>query len=377
MKKKRPVAIDLFCGAGGMSLGFEQAGFDVAAAVDNDPIHINTYSSNFPDSVPIIADIEKIGAREILSEVGLKKGDVHVLIGGPPCQGFSLIGKRRPDDRRNGCVFQFARMVREMSPLYFVLENVEGMLFGETSEIIRSFVRRVKRAGYDIVEPIRSLDASVYGVPQKRKRVFIIGYMKGAGITSYPKPKPKKCLNENGKVPCVWDAIGDLPNVDDFEELLASDVYDGKLLKTSSDYARIMRGEKRDRGDRSLKRKPSKNGLTGCSRTMHTPKTIHRFSATPSGKSEPISRFYRLAKEGLAPTLRAGTGRLNGSFTAPRPIHPVHPRCITVREAARLHSFPDWFVFHHTKWHGFRQIGNSVPPLLARAMAENLRDMSI
>jgi DNA (cytosine-5)-methyltransferase 1 len=113
--------------------------------------------------------------------------------------------------------------------------------------------------------------------------------------------------------------------------------------------------------------------LTGCMRTVHTAKTIKRFGKTKQGAYEERGRFHRLAKGGLANTLRAGTGPAQGSFMAPRPIHPFQDRCITVREAARLHSFPDWFTFHPTKWHGFRQIGNSVPPRLARGVAESVR----
>ena len=371
MKKKRPIAIDLFCGAGGMSLGFEQAGFDVALALDNDPTHLESYSANFPRCNTGRADISKIKGKDILSRAKLAKRDIHVLFGGPPCQGFSLIGKRRIDDPRNGLIYHFARLVRELKPLYFVMENVEGIVLGKASEILQSFLRRVKRTGYDVVDPIQLLDASNFGVPQRRRRVFVLGYQRGLVAPRYPEPTSVN--NGNGKInsPCVWDAIGDLPIVDDFEELLTADVYYGQL-GSASKYARILRGDRRDPEDRSRKRKRKSESLTGCSRTVHTPETIRRFSKTSPGSFEPISRFHRLTKEGLALTLRAGTGRSYGSFTAPRPIHPLYPRCITVREAARLHSLPDWFRFHPTKWHGFRQVGNSVPPLLARVVAQSI-----
>ena len=112
--------------------------------------------------------------------------------------------------------------------------------------------------------------------------------------------------------------------------------------------------------------------LTCSRRTKHTPQTIARFTTTVPGKSDRISHFHRLALDGQCITLRAGTASNRGAFTSPRPIHPITPRCITVREAARLHSYPDWFMFHATKWHGFRQIGNSVPPLLAQAIAQEI-----
>ncbi len=354
-----------------MSLGFEQAGFDIAVGVDSDPIHLETYSRNFPGCSTVCADISRITGRQILSKARLDGRDIHVLFGGPPCQGFSLIGRRRADDSRNALIYHFARLVRELKPLYFVAENVEGLLRGEVADVLRSFVRRVKRAGYGVVETIISLDASDFGVPQRRRRVFILGYQKGLPALEYPLPL--SFSNPDGRVvrPCVWDAIGDLPNVDDFGQLLTTDVFRGPL-GSPSDYASVLRGDRPDPEDASRKRKRNPDGLTGCLRTVHSPDTVRRFAHTGPGTHEPISRFYRLTQNGLAPTLRAGTGRSHGSFTAPRPIHPIYPRCITVREAARLHSFPDWFSFHPTKWHGFRQVGNSVPPLLARAIARSI-----
>jgi DNA (cytosine-5)-methyltransferase 1 len=369
--KKRPIAIALFSGAGGMSLGFEQAGFDIPIAIEVDLIHAKTYQINFPNCCILNKDISKINGTEVFTKTVLKSKNIDVLFGGPPCQGFSLIGKRRADDSRNKLVYQFARLVGEIRPNYFVMENVEGFLLGKASEVADSFIRRVKKAGYSIVTPIQTLDASDFKVPQKRKRVFILGFKKDLAAPIYPKPIRQNKINKNVYYPCVWDAIGDLPNVDEFDFLIKTDVYSG-CLGIASDYALILRGEKRDFNDRSKKRKKSIKGLTGCLRIQHKPKTIERFVKTAPGCIEPISRYHRLSKDGLAPTLRAGTGSSNGSYTAPRPIHPVYSRCITVREAARLHSYPDWFQFHPTKWHGFRQVGNSVPPLLARAVAKSI-----
>ena len=369
--KKRPIGIALFSGVGGMSLGFEQAGFDIPMAIEADHIHAETYQINFPKCLILNRDISKINGAEVLAATVLKDKEIDVLFGGPPCQGFSLIGKRREDDSRNELVYQFSRLVREIRPNYFVLENVEGLLLGKASDVANSFIRRVKRAGYNIVTPIQTLDASDFRVPQKRKRVFILGFKKELAVPVYPKPMRRQKNKKNAYYPCVWDAIGDLPNVDEFEYLIKTDVYSGRLGNVS-DYALILRGEKRDFNDRSRKRKKIGKGLTGCLRIEHKPTTVERFVKTAPGCVEAISRYHRLSKDGLAPTLRAGTGSSNGSYTAPRPIHPVYPRCITVREAARLHSYPDWFKFHPTKWHGFRQVGNSVPPLLARAVAKSI-----
>jgi DNA (cytosine-5)-methyltransferase 1 len=133
-----------------------------------------------------------------------------------------------------------------------------------------------------------------------------------------------------------------------------------------------MQGSSEQPHNYAYPRKWDKNILTGNHRTQHTQPAIKRFKDALPGKSEPVSRFHKLNPQGLCNTLRAGTPSNRGAYTSPRPIHPVEPRCITVREAARLHSYPDWFRFHVTKWHGFRQIGNSVPPLLAQAVAAEM-----
>jgi DNA (cytosine-5)-methyltransferase 1 len=225
-------------------------------------------------------------------------------------------------------------------------------------------VANMTRAGYTVVEPIYDLDAQAFGVPQRRRRVFVIGWRNGEAPATYPEPS-------GVAPPTVWDAIGDLPEVDDFRYLLHEDVC-REPLGLASTYAALLRGDCRDPADRSTVRTGSV-GLSGCLRTVHSIRTLERFGRLMPGHWDDVSRFYRLAKDGVAPTLRAGSGPSNGSYTAPRPIHPLRSRCITVREAARLHSLPDWFSFHPTKWHGFRQVGNAVPPLLARAVANSVR----
>lgn len=372
-RRERPIGMDLFCGVGGMSLGFEQAGFDIVAAIDSDPIHFETYSKNFPMCRTLCADLSNLSGDDIRLQTGLGERQVDVLFGGPPCQGFSIIGKRCFDDPRNSLLYDFARLVSELRPCYFVVENVQGLLFGKAATIIREFLSRIEEFSYSFVEPVKVLDAIDYGVPQRRRRVFILGYMKGLPAPEYPTPSLDNGCYTGPSRPTVWDAIGDLPNIDDFRELLQSDVYHGELDATSY-YSRILRGDTRDLDDNSYTRHKNGYGLSGCLRTVHTPETVRRFAATEPGTYEPVSQFYRLTKDGCAPTLRAGTGRSHGSFTAPRPIHPVYPRCISVREAARLHSFPDWFCFHPTKWHGFRQVGNSLPPFLAREVAKSIQN---
>lgn len=369
---ERLIGVDLFCGVGGMSLGFEQAGFDVAVAIDSYPTHVETYSKNFSGCQTLCADLSRLSGEEIRALTGLGERQIHVLLGGSPCQGFSLIGKRLLEDPRNLLLYDFARLVQELRPFYFVVENVEGLLLGGSIKILQSFLRRIKRAGYSTVTPMKVLDASDFGIPQRRRRVFILGYINGLPIPEYPNSLLDNNNKDNSYRPTVWDAIGDLPNIDEFDYLFDTDVYSGDLAP-ASDYARILRGEIHCSEDKPRARRRKGIGLTGCLRTKHTRKAVRRFAATKPGEHEPVSRFYRLSKDGLAPTLRAGTDQSRGSYTAARPIHPVYPRCISVREAARLHSFPDYFYFHPTKWHGFRQVGNSVPPFLAKAVAKTIR----
>lgn len=369
---RRPVAVDLFCGVGGMSLGFEQAGFEVVAAVDVDPVHVGTYSVNFPGCSVGQADLSLASGEQLREQLGLVGRQIDTVFGGPPCGGFSMMGKRRSDDPRNHLLLHFARLVDELSPTCFVVENVEGLLKGPARSVLNAFVSRVEGAGYSVVTPITPLDASDFGVPQSRRRVFIVGSNLPGWSFCYPEGGLGIDRAEGRTT--VWDAISDLPDVDARDDLLTSDVYCGELGDAESTYARVLRGELGDPDDLSSRGRRARDGLCGCLRTLHSAETVERFAATKPGFYESTSRFYRLSWDGLSPTLRAGSGRDHGSFTAPRPIHPAQPRCITVREGARLQSFPDWFRFHPTKWHGFRQVGNAVPPMLARALAASVSD---
>ena len=158
-----------------------------------------------------------------------------------------------------------------------------------------------------------------------------------------------------------------MPNADKYKSLLEDDSVSASW-KTTQPYAMKLRGLIEDAEDFGYKREFDPSMLTASMRTVHTELSQRRFLDAPQGETEPHSRFFKLAWNGQSNTLRAGTDSARGGFTSPRPIHPVLPRVITVREGARIHSYPDWFRFHKTKWHGFREIGNSVPPLLARAV---------
>ncbi len=361
--ERRPIAVDLFAGAGGLSLGFEQAGFDVAAAVEIDPIHCATHEFNFPYSETICASVVDLCGDDIRRRANIGDSEIDVVFGGAPCQGFSLIGKRVFDDPRNRLVLHYVRIVAELQPKYFVFENVKGLTLGMHVAFLNELIDALNDAGYDVASPYRVLNAADFGVPQDRKRLFVMGARRGLAMPIYPE--------SGAEGTTVWDAIGDLPDAEAFPELVANDSVRAAWT-TRAPYARRLRGLEPDPADFAYRRRFDRNELTSSLRTEHTELSKSRFLATEHGKTEPVSRFRKLPPDGLCNTLRAGTDSARGAFTSPRPIHPHLPRVITVREAARLHSYPDWFRFHATKWHGFRQIGNSVPPLLARAIAAEI-----
>jgi DNA (cytosine-5)-methyltransferase 1 len=372
---RRPVAVDLFAGAGGMSLGFEQAGFDVLAAVEIDPVHCATYHYNFPQGTIICKDIAEVSATEIRNQSLIQQKEIDVVFGGSPCQGFSIIGKRALDDPRNSLVVHFIRLVSELQPKYFVFENVKGLTIGRQRQFLEELIICFQKYGYRVKENYRVLNAVNYGVPQHRERLFLLGSREGLALPDYPEPisqSPGASLPYLPHAPTVWQAIADLPDIEQYPALLETDFCQAVYGTPISEYTEILRGWKRPRGDYSYGREWHPTLLTCSRRTLHSPECVARFRSTPVGTIEPVSRFLRLDPYGVCNTLRAGTARNRGSFTSPRPIHPHYPRCITVREAARLHSYPDWFRFHSTNWHGFRQVGNSVPPLLAQAVAREI-----
>ncbi|MBD2504334.1 DNA cytosine methyltransferase [Anabaena azotica] len=377
---KRPIAVDLFAGAGGMTLGFEQAGFDVLAAVEIDPIHCAVHEYNFPFCSVLCKSVEDTTGKEIRDRSHIGNKEIDVVISGSPCQGFSLMGKRVLDDPRNSLVFHFHRLVLELQPKFFVMENVKGITVGEHKRILKALIDEFKIQGYQVEENYQILNATYYGVPQARERLFLLGAREDVELPKYPQPITKpvntnrlkaKDLSNLPICPTVWEAIGDLPEVEQYSDLLTKDSIIAEYGKASN-YAAILRNINSLADDYSYDRLFDSRLLSSSLRTKHSQATIERFAATVPGEREPVSRFYKLHPAGVCNTLRAGTDKYRGSFTSPRPIHPFTSRCITVREAARLHSYPDWFRFHITKWHGFRQVGNSVPPLLAKAVAAEI-----
>jgi len=327
------------------------------------------------------SDATNISGQEIRERSGIGSREIHLVAGGPPCQGISMMGQRALDDPRNALLNEFGRLVLELRPRYFLMENVAGLMVGKHRQLLDETIEMFEGSGdYSIVMPVKVLQAADYGTPQSRKRMILLGARNDVQLPAYPAathaPRaikgtvPIQPMTNMPIGPSVYEAISDLPDADLFPELLRRDSVSGVDYGEPSSYAARLRGLQEDPENYSPVRSAVLDELTSSARTVHTRKSIDRFESTEPGHTEPVSRFLRLHPEGISNTLRAGTASDRGAHTAPRPIHPLYPRVITVREAARLHGYPDWFRFHVTKWNGFRQIGNSVPVQLAHAVGK-------
>ena len=374
----RPIGIDLFSGAGGFSLGFEQAGFDIVASVEIDPVHAAVHKFNFPQCVAFPLSVSGLTGDEIRKKADIGDRRVDVVFGGAPCQGFSLIGHRAFDDPRNSLVREFVRIVKELDASYFVFENVKGLTVGKHRKFLEEVIEAFSDIGYRIRMPWQVLNASDYGVPQDRERLILVGAKKGNRLPDYPDAVTKPAGTPSSlfslpRGPSCIDALGDLPDAEEFPELIDGDSVEIDRWGKPSVYASCLRCEEDADWHFGYPRSGwDRRTLTSSALTEHSEISRRRFERTEQGDIEPISRFFKLPARGISNTLRAGTDASRGAFTSPRPIHYKYPRCVTVREMARLHGFPDWFRFHATKWHGARQVGNSVPPPLARAVASKV-----
>lgn len=359
---KRPIAIDLFAGCGGMSLGLEASGFDIIAAVEIDPIHALIHHLNFPHTKTICQDIRNLNTdilKNILQEKGVKK-DLDLVAGGPPCQGFSAMGKRQLDDPRNSLVFEYLRVIKHLKPKYFIFENVPGMTTGKHQQFLQELINEFEKIDYQITKPVQIVDASLFGAPQRRKRLILLGSRQDVQPLNYPL--------ETEEFNDVASAIADLNSIPPF-------IGKNKGIEAEKlDYSGFrVNFALQPQGIYSLCHQRQTDKLIyNHIGSNHTEKSQNRFQHVSPGKIDQVSRFLKLSPTGLCNTLRAGTARDKGAYTAARPIHYQQPRCITVREAARLHTFPDWFLFHETIWHGFREIGNAVIPLLAKTVGDEI-----
>ena len=359
----QPKVIDLYAGAGGLSLGAARAGFTVSAAVEFDKFAIESHTLNFPYVTHLDNDIAKLSGHELLMRAGLNKGELDGLIGGPPCQGFSTMGKRLLDDSRNDLFGHFMRLVDETRPAFFLAENVPGILNEKYDDVRKAAFARLPKQ-YVTLNPI-TVKANCYGAPTTRTRIFFFGYdpskMADMSISDFEP-------DGNIGLTMVREALHGLPK--DVLSDWKADVDKGwsrtHIEKQSTFLNKVTNAVPVGVGNNfALEIYMEKKIASGCIGTIHSPEVEKRYGELGYGEQDAISKSIKLNPNGFCPTLRAGTGSDKGSFQAVRPIHYLRPRVITPREAARLQGFPDWFLLHSTKWHSFRQIGNSVSPLVA------------
>lgn len=325
-EKNECKALDLFCGAGGLSLGFQQAGFKIIAGIDVNEGYLETFKHNHSNHAKAIeADLMNEGPEKLLRENEIDPGEMDVVIGGPPCKGFSIAGKRDPEDERNNLVDKFIDYVEYIKPKMFLMENVPGIKSMKNGEVLRIIMSRFKNAGYNAKH--RTLNSADYGVPQRRNRVIFIGRRDGEE-PSYPershRPRKQRTLGEDELEPykTVEEAI------------------------LNKDLSELPNHEK-----------PS-----------HSKEMQERISEVEAGSS--LYEHYgdswvRLKKDEPSTTIKENH---NAPF-----IHPEENRVGTVRECAILQSFPDDYVFKGPKSKQLKQVGNAVPPLLAKKLAEAMR----
>lgn len=349
---QRPLRIvDLFCGTGGFSRGAHAAGFSVAAAYDRDPILTSSFRSNFPGTPLHLRNLAWITGERLKRDAA---GSIDGIIGGPPCQGFSEMGRRSDDDPRRLLLRHFFRLVAEVEPSFFVMENVRGLGFPSAKTTLDAALDLV-RADYDLLGPV-VWDAASFGAATTRPRLFVIGTKK-----SLRRPIRMTDVEDRRKAPTtVEDAIADLVNA----RPLGEDSEGFDRWKTTRPW----------RPSRYAMKLRCGGEFTGHRPTEHAENVVNRFAAIEQGGFDKVGRHPRLAWAGRCPTLRAGTGADRGSFQSVRPLHPEENRVITVREAARLQGFPDNHRFHPTVWHSFRMIGNSVSPVIGEAVLAAVRD---
>ena len=364
--------IDLFAGCGGLSTGFEMAGFNIPLAIERDAWASETYKFNHPNTIVLTEDI-----TTLLNPKSLLPADtpVHGVIGGPPCQGFSLSGKRDPKDPRNSLFMDFIRFVKEFKPLFFVMENVPGILSMQTADkqsVKDLILEEYKKAGYNAAYKI--LNAAEYGVPQVRMRVIFVGIRNDLPFNA-DELHPKGCLFGDNQI-TIRQAIMDLPQINAGEGSEKQEY----TTKPLNDYQKMIR-----EGSKFIYNHVA---------MRHTQRLIDRFNAIGQGQSlADVSEEHMQRKRGDASQISGKVYAQNnmrpyGDKPSPTVaasfqsnfIHPFLNRNYTAREAARLQSFPDTYIFKGKRttmsWEKnlsqYQQIGNAVPPLLAKAIAENI-----
>ncbi|MGJ1206394.1 DNA cytosine methyltransferase [Sphingobacterium lactis] len=347
--KNKLTAIDLFSGCGGFSFGFQEAGFHILLGVDNTEIALKTFAKNHNDSKTLNLDLHLDSSIDkIVAETATNK--VDVVIAGPPCQGFSLTGTRKENDERNSLFYSVFSLASKLNPKAIVIENVPGLMTLYGGKAKKEIIRLCEEMGYSCNSKI--LFAPDYGVPQIRKRVFFVALKKDLGEFIFPEP----VFNEDNYISCE-DAIGDLPD-------LVNDLGDNEMdymNKAFSSYQQSMR--------------KGSDKIWNHVGTVHTELVKSVIAQVPEGgnhKDLPLgvgdSRKFNEAwtrYHSKKPSKTIDTGHRNH-------FHYKWNRVPSVRENARLQSFPDKFIFLGNKTQQYRQVGNAVPPILGNVLANQL-----
>lgn len=333
-------AVDLFCGAGGFSLGLDRAGFDVLLGIDSWQLAVDSYAQNFTHPV-LCADLSTMTGRDILRRAGAKKGEVDLVVGGPPCQGFSIQRIGADHDLRNSLVLEYARLLREISPRLFVMENVPGLMGKRGKELFDAFLSSVGKSGFDTEAHV--VNAADFGAPQLRRRIVVLGWRRN-DTECFHLPKPSTAA---GCYMTVSQAIGDLPPPPPPETFKPSDPLHRQTRLS-------------DLNKERLRHIPEGGGMEDLPVRLRV--DCHKAGADKIGHRYV---YGRLAADRPAGTI---TARFD-SFTRGRFAHPFEDRNITLREGARLQTFPDTFRFSGNQEDVAAQIGNAVPPVLAEALA--------
>jgi DNA (cytosine-5)-methyltransferase 1 len=362
-----PIAVDLFCGCGGISAGLRQAGFEVLAGVDIEPTYICTFEKNFLSSKALQIDLTCTDPNDFMQSIGIKPGQLDLLAGGPPCQGFSKNVPRKSrflEDPRNMLVSRFLDYCKSLKPKMILMENVAEMKNGFESAYSDEVVDRLERYGYTVSHAV--LNSADFGVPQKRRRAFFIAnrfdkafsfpdvthVASESNLSLFPKPL----------LVTVWDAIGDLPSRKHGEGITPDKYYSDP----STDYQVEMRnGSKTLLNHIARKLQPVQFERLAALKPGQGLKDLPEHLKVNGGYS---GAYGRLTKDMLAPTItrwvfHPGSGRWG---------HPIDIRTLTMREAARIQSFHDDYEFIGSYNQQAGQIGNAVPPRLAQRISESM-----
>lgn len=400
IEARKPRVIDLFAGCGGLSKGFEMAGFEITGFVESWKVAVNTFKANFPYSIHLGSDITKISDEEIM-ELEKKHGKIDGIVGGPPCQGFSSQGKRDPKDPRNSLLMEFIRFVRILQPKFIVMENVKGLLSSKTARgerVIDLILSEFEKIGYDV--DYRVLMAADFGVPQLRERVIFIGNNLGRK-NAFPDPTHFKTPHidlrthkKQKKWVTVGEAIGNLPPIEaggGWDEIICT-------LEVANNWQRWVQGEitweeylttDESSGSKHVTLVKLRDHITKPQRKIdlergkYIPEGRHIRSITPCGLKNDIfpdkrlylkfgesmkQKYWRLHRNKPSETV------LTDWHTMRSKIHYEQLRPPSVREVARLQSFPDSFVFTGTIIQKYIQIGNAVPVLMAYSIAKAIKE---